>query len=136
MWDAQDMYVSVGEAGGLAALIFFILLISRSFGRLGNARKKAKSKQEEWLVWFLGSALFANVVAFFGVNYFDQSRDAWFLLIAMISAYTAPILRRSILDKPAKIVVNMRLEETPQFVGQTAGTDVPIPASKSRFYLD
>jgi hypothetical protein len=88
MWDAQNMYVSVGEAGGLAALIFFILVISRSFARIGDARKQAGTRKEEWLFWFLGAAVFANVVAFFGVNYFDQSRMAWFSLISMICACT------------------------------------------------
>jgi len=93
MWDAQNMYVSVGEAGGLAALVFYILVISRTFARLGDARKQAKDKKHEWFIWFLGAALFANVVAFFGVNYFDQSRMAWFALIAMICAYTTPITK-------------------------------------------
>jgi hypothetical protein len=69
MWDAQNMYVSVGEAGGLAALVFYILVISRSFARLGDARKRAKTKKQEWFLWFLGAAMFANVVAFFGVNH-------------------------------------------------------------------
>ena len=40
MWDAQNMFVSVGEAGGLAALVFYILVISRTFARLGKARKR------------------------------------------------------------------------------------------------
>jgi hypothetical protein len=93
MWDAQNMYVSVGEAGGLLAFIFFILVISRSFSRLGIARRRAETKNQEWFIWFLGAALFAHVVAFLGVNYFDQVRIAWYAVIAMICAYTAPLLR-------------------------------------------
>jgi hypothetical protein len=92
MWDAQNMYVSVGEAGGLAAFIFYILVISRCFSRLGDARKQARDKKQEWFIWLLGAALFANVVAFFGVNYFDQSRIAWFALVSMICACTMPLL--------------------------------------------
>jgi hypothetical protein len=67
-------------------LVFYILVISRSFARLGDARKRATDKQQEWLIWLLGAALLANVVAFFGVNYFDQSRMAWFALLAMVCA--------------------------------------------------
>ena len=74
-------------------LVFYILVISRCFSRLGTARKRAKDKKQEWFIWFLGSALFANVVAFFGVNYFDQSRIAWFALVSMICACTAPLLK-------------------------------------------
>jgi hypothetical protein len=89
MWDAQDMYVSVGEGGGLAALVFFILVISRSFMCLGNARMRTRSRRNQWLFWSLGAALSSNVVAFLGVNYFDQSKMAWFALVSMICACTA-----------------------------------------------
>lgn len=93
MWDVQNQYVNVGETGGLFAFIFFVLLISRSFARLGDARKIVDgNKDQEWVLWLLGSALFANVVGFFGVNYFDQSRNLWFLLLATISAVTSQIL--------------------------------------------
>jgi len=94
MWDVQNQYVNVGETGGLLAFIFFILVISRSFAMLGNARKAVDGdKGQEWIMWCLGSAMFANVVGFFGVNYFDQSRVWWFILLAMISAIAAPILQ-------------------------------------------
>ena len=61
---------------------------------LGDARKSVDGdKGKEWMLWCLGSAMFANVVAFFGVNYFDQSRIWWFILLAMISAIAAPMLQ-------------------------------------------
>jgi hypothetical protein len=108
MWDAQNMFVSIGEAGGLAGLTFFILVISRSFSRLGMARKGAKSKQQEWTVWLLGSALFAHVVAFFGVNYFDQVKMAWFAMVAVICACSAPLLSSA---TPPKVIVRVRVPE-------------------------
>jgi hypothetical protein len=110
MWDAQNMYVSVGEAGGLAALIFYIAVISRAFSRLGKARKKATTLKDEWLVWLLGAALFANVVAFFGVNYFDQSRMAWFGLISMICACTRPMLSRKGAATAPKVLFKLQLD--------------------------
>jgi hypothetical protein len=86
LWDAQNQYVAVGETGGLLALTLFILTISRSFGGIGEARRSVQgSTEREWLLWLLGASLFAHVVAFFGVNYFDQSRIAWLLLLAVIS---------------------------------------------------
>lgn len=94
MWDVQNQFVSVGVAGGLIAFFAFIAVISRSFGRLGTARGiVAGDKEKEWQLWFLGSALFANVVGFFGVNYFDQSRVSWFTLLAIIAALTASVLQ-------------------------------------------
>ena len=87
MWDQQNQYVNIGESGGLLALIFFMLAIVRGFRMLGNARRSVDGKpSEEWLFWCLGCSLFANVVAFFGVNYFDQSRVGWFALLAIISS--------------------------------------------------
>jgi len=99
MWDVQNQYVNVGETGGLLALILFILVISRSFGRIGEARKLIEGdRQEEWILWLLGCSLLANTVGFLGVNYFDQSRIGWFLLLAMIAAVTSPILAKSLPD--------------------------------------
>jgi hypothetical protein len=111
MWDAQNMFVSVGEAGGLAALVFFILVVSRSFAKVGNARKRATSKNQEWLLWLLGSALFANIVGFFGVNYFDQSKMAYFALISMICACTLPKPATDFNPKPAKVEASLAGDE-------------------------
>ena len=94
IWDAQNEYVSVGETGGLLAFVLFIAMISRICARIGDARKLCGHRGREWFVWLLGAALFSNLVAFFGVNYFDQSKVSWLLLIAMISAATAPILSK------------------------------------------
>ena len=41
-------------------------------------------RNEEWFIWCLGAALFAHVVAYFGIGYFDQMEFAWFALLAMI----------------------------------------------------
>jgi hypothetical protein len=92
LWDTQNQYVNVGQTGGLGAFAFFIAVISRSWARIGASRKRLEGARREWLCWFLGAALFANVVGFFGVNYYDQSKIGWFVLLAMISAATNPEL--------------------------------------------
>jgi len=97
LWDTQNQFVTIGQSGGLLAFILFIAMISRAFGRLGRARKAAEGDQkQEWTMWLFGAALFSNVVSFFGVNYFDQTKFAWFALLAMISAATAPLLQSSL----------------------------------------
>jgi hypothetical protein len=94
MWDLSDQYVSTALTGGLAALVFFIATISRSFGRLGTARKRVEGdRKQELLLWFLCAALFANVMAYFGISYFDQTQVAWYALLAFISASTAEVER-------------------------------------------
>jgi hypothetical protein len=90
MFDTSNEYVQQGVTGGLFSLVFLIATISGSFGRIGRTRKCVEGTdiRSEWFLWLLGSALFANVVAFFGISYFDQTRVAWFALLAMISAAT------------------------------------------------
>jgi hypothetical protein len=93
MWDHTNQFVAEGETGGLATLICFIGMISVSFGMIGKARKAVEGdKEKEWYLWILGVALFSHIVGFFGISYFDQTRFAWFLLLAMITAATAPLL--------------------------------------------
>lgn len=104
MWDAQNQYVQIAETGGLSALVYFIVLIKRMYANLGNARKQIQdSKRQQWALWLLGSAVFAHLAAFFGINYFDQARVNWFVLVAAICAFTVPILQGTTLkEQPIK----------------------------------
>jgi hypothetical protein len=87
MWDLSNQYIAYALRGGLATIVMFILVISRSFGRLGNGRKLAAANpMEEWLYWCLGSAMISHVVSYLGINYFDQMQFAWYALLAMICA--------------------------------------------------
>jgi hypothetical protein len=89
MFDTSNQYVEQGVTGGLFSLIFFIATIASAFRRVGRKRKSVEGDtRSEWFLWLLGSALFANVVAFFGISYFDQTKVAWFALLAVISAAT------------------------------------------------
>jgi len=133
MWDSQNMFVSVGETGGLAAFVFFILVISRSFARLGDTRKRAKDKKQEWFLWFLGAAMFANVVAFFGVNYYDQSRIGWFALVAMVCACTAPTLNP---ERTFKSAVDLQVAPTLYAADSGPDTEVEATGPMSRHLFD
>lgn len=85
MWDLSNQYVECGLTGGLVTLIFFIAIISRSFGKLGMARKRvAGDRDHEWFLWCLCAGLLAHAVAYFGISYFDQMQMAWYALLAII----------------------------------------------------
>jgi hypothetical protein len=105
MWDLSDTYVSQGESGGLLALVFFVAIITRSFSRIGKARKAAAGRKREWFMWLIGTALYANVMAFFGVSYWDQTEVVWFALLAMISVATEPALAGKSVPKKAEVRV-------------------------------
>lgn len=99
MWDQQNQFVQVGETGGLLAFIFYMVMVARTCARLGQARKLVEGTSKESFVWILGASLFATLVGFFGVNYFDQSKVGWLLLLAMISAATSQIFKSKITDQ-------------------------------------
>jgi hypothetical protein len=85
LWDLSNQYVGCAVTGGLATLVTFILVISRSFGRLGTARRLVKGdRKREWYLWCLCAAMLSHVVAYFGVGYFDQMQVMWYALLAII----------------------------------------------------
>jgi len=93
-WDLCNQFVAVAVTGGLLTLIFYIAIFTRSFAAIGNARKRvAGDRQQEWLLWCLGSTVFATVVSHFGINYAAQLIMGFFLLIACILVATQRSLR-------------------------------------------
>jgi hypothetical protein len=93
MWDLSNQFVAEAETGGLLTFICFVLVISRSFGRIGTARKIVENEpKQEWFMWFLGITLFTHVVGYFGISYFDNVKISWCVFLAIVSAVTAPIL--------------------------------------------
>lgn len=87
MWDTANQYVATCDNSGLLPFILFISVLVYGFKFLGRARSAAaKNKASAKFAWALGAALFANVVAFFGISYWDQTQVSWYALLAMISA--------------------------------------------------
>jgi hypothetical protein len=89
MWDLCNQFVVAALTGGLITLILYIMIFSRSFSAVGKARKRVNGdRAQEWLLWCLGSDLFANLVAHFGINYMAQMMMTLFTLLACISVAT------------------------------------------------
>ena len=96
MWDVQNEFVAQALRGGLTSLVLFIMIVSRAFGRLGIARKSVETNRPNaWLMWTLGAVILGHVVAFFGADYFDQTKYWWYASLAIVSAATAPLLTKS-----------------------------------------
>jgi hypothetical protein len=86
-WDLCNEFVDEGERGGLATLIFFLILIWQCFSRIGKAQKTAEDRPaQERLVWTLAAIMAAHMAAFMGISYFDQTRVWWFATLAMVCA--------------------------------------------------
>jgi hypothetical protein len=119
MWDTANQYVSVCENSGLLPFLLFLAVLVYGFKYLGRGRRAAgKDKKAALFIWALGSALFANVIAFIGISYFDQTMAAWYALLAMIPATIA--VRQKTEMKPVPLTVpsyeshlNAQLSEKP-----------------------
>jgi hypothetical protein len=108
MDDLCEQWVQEGETGGLATFVSFILLISRSFSRVGKARERvSQDRKQEWFLWMIGVALFSHCVGFFGISYFDQTKFAWFALLATVSVATTPATCGTTLPKRKKYNANL-----------------------------
>jgi hypothetical protein len=100
MWDQCNQFVSEAETGGLVVLICFIAMFVVCFKRIGHARRAVEgNRRKEWLFWLLGATMFDQIMAYMGVDYFDQSKFVWYALLAIIAAATivtqASVARRS-----------------------------------------
>ena len=93
--DLTDQFVGTAVSGGLLTLIFYILIFVRSFGQLGRAihRVKEHSTETTWLLWSLGAALFAHLMALFSVGYFDQISVWWWGFVAIIASVSTDALK-------------------------------------------
>jgi hypothetical protein len=87
LWDLSNQFVAEGFTGGLLTVCLFVVMIAICFSRIGTARKMKRDEGDrkgEWLMWLLGSALAAHMMAFFGVSYWDQMWVAWAALLVII----------------------------------------------------
>jgi hypothetical protein len=110
MWDQCNQFVSEGESGGLVALGCFIAMFVVCFKRIGNARATAtRNRRKEWLFWLLGATMFAQVMAYVGVDYFDQTKFVWYTLLAIIAATT---INQSSLARKSTMVLGANHEST------------------------
>jgi len=113
---------------------------------MGRARRMvARDRKRALFIWAIGSALFANVVAFFGISYFDQTIVAWYGLLAIISTVFVVAKRDSareskpdssrakILAEHADLVAQLPVagSEDGEFVEQTAGRFHRVPDTAS-----
>jgi uncharacterized membrane protein YhaH (DUF805 family) len=107
MWDLCNQFVVNALTGGLVTLVLYLMIFKRRFRAIGISRKLVEGDRgQEWLFWCLGSALFANVVAHFGINYMVHLTIYLFLLLVCISVATSEAKQEA---REAKA----RLEEAP-----------------------
>ncbi len=95
--DLTDQFVGTALSGGLLSLIFFILIFSRGYQRLGLAMNAARehSAEAEKFLWCVGATLFGHIMAQFSCGYFDQMGVAWWGFIALIAGATSGVFEQA-----------------------------------------
>jgi hypothetical protein len=90
--DITNHFVGVGIHGGVISLILFIFIIIYCFKRIGVSLQLMKNVviDEKMILWTLGVAVFAHIISFMSVSYFDQIIVFWYMVVAVISSLTAP----------------------------------------------
>jgi hypothetical protein len=107
MWDTANQYVSTCENSGLLPFLMLIAILVYGFKYAGRARRAAaKNKKTALFMWALGAALFANMVAFLGISYFDQTIVVWYALLAMISAAAVVRSKKALSQVPFAAVAS------------------------------
>jgi uncharacterized membrane protein YkvI len=120
MWDTCNEFVYIAVMGGLISLSCYILIFKTSFGAIGKARKRVEGNvRQERLLWCLGSALFAHLMAAFGISYMAQLLMALFPLLACISV----------------AVFEARQDPTPNLETCTVGVPRSVPAQPIGYFL-
>lgn len=125
MWDTADQYVATAISGGLLGLILLLSALVFAFKYLGKARRAVSANKNQALFfWALGSALFAELVAFFGISLWDQSIVEWYLLLAFVGAVAAPLARAKTQVAASNLSPSAPVAEIqPVYAGWRARTD-------------
>lgn len=120
MWDAINAFVAAGVQGGLLTFTFFVAIVVYAFRDTGLALRAARGfRSETRLLWSIGACIFANLVGFFGITYFDQSIMIWYCVLAMAVAAKSIALETKSADLPRSVKIPARIAavEFPAAVG-------------------
>lgn len=73
--DITNQYIGMGVLGGLPLMLLFIAALDKAFSIVGLRLREEERRagKNQFMLWALGSALFAHAVTFLSVSYFDQS---------------------------------------------------------------
>jgi hypothetical protein len=87
--DTANQYVDTAVTSGVFGLALFITILVRCFRNIGLARKAAQGNSKlEFRRWAMGACLFANVLAFVGMSYFDQTIVYLYTIFVLICVMT------------------------------------------------
>lgn len=86
--DITCHYLEMGVLGGLLLMLLFMAILAIGFSYVSQTLRQMPelTPQSRFMLWGLGSALFAHAVTFFSISYFDQSVVFFYLTLAAIGS--------------------------------------------------
>ena len=97
LFDVTNQYIRIAVDGGLCTLLLFFLIIWTAYREIGAALHSLNGEEQgkkRFILWCLGATLFAHLVSFISVNYFDQMIVIWLLLLASTSSLGQDFLEK------------------------------------------
>lgn len=128
MWDTANQYVAIADCSGLLPFLLFMATIVYGFKYLGKSLKAPQDREHQFFLWALGAGLFANVVAFMGISYVDQTQVIWYLVLAAISAMAIRPMKSPV-QIPASLHENAQAQIAREFALES---DTAIDSSVGR----
>jgi hypothetical protein len=112
--DITNYYIGFGVMGGLLSMILLISIIGISikWSYFLQISSSTLMHDHKFMVWSLGSSIFAHAVTALSVSYFDQSMIFIWMNIAIIS---------SIYSAHSKKVLNDNFSNSKKIIDSTAG---------------
>jgi hypothetical protein len=103
--DITNEYLNMGVIGGLPLMFLFIALLAKGFSFVGQTLEQASDlpADSRFMLWAVGSALFAHAVTFISVSYFDQSFLFIYLTLAAIGSAHSDAVPTQATDETAAI---------------------------------
>jgi len=73
--DITNYYIRMGVNGGLPLMLLFIARLVAGFAGVGKTLSQNQNapREQQFLIWIMGSILLGHVVTFFSVAYFDPA---------------------------------------------------------------
>lgn len=92
--DITNHYIKMGVYGGLPLMLVFMSVVGAGFAEVRRALLAFRDEefQQQFLVWTLGSLLFAHAVTFLSVTYFDQTIAFFLFNLAAIAALRTEVV--------------------------------------------
>ena len=89
--DITNHYIAMGVMGGLPLMLAFIWVLSAAFAAIAQALRSSQDEtvHDQFVIWTLGSILFAHAMTFLSISYFGQAIVFFYLLLGCIGSLQA-----------------------------------------------